>query len=441
MAANGNVPLSSLGATLNEAVIPLVPKIKTEDLEQAALIVYRPVGQGNNIHHEKKKALVPKCLEEDPESLLRTVVSFFDACDNARLHLSTGPLRYEKFRECLGGNILDTWDAVSTGTPNTVAGFQTAVENLIAQYLVPTAQSDQAQYLQNCRKPFRLSCFQLGGRLGFINKLMSWFPGNGGNVPFNDAALTNMFYRMMLEDWKLNFLSSGRDINTLTFLDMQRYMSNQELAGRAKARRQQAKQQQSTGKRSFYPQQGRGNYQPFRGGMRFAGRRRIDHGGGRSSYGYSSNSQYSGSGQGRGFGSGGGRGFSRGGGRFGSGRGSGRSTGRSGGRGPSSFRQQNAPSSQARQDQYHMDSTQPSPSPRREYEERTSDESYLGDNQDQYYSEQPYEQDQYYADEDYQGQDQDMYYQDNQEQEYQGEDQYFNEDQGGEGHWMDHLEF
>ena len=41
MAAVGNAPLSSLGATLNEAGIPLIPKIKVEDLEQVSLTVYR----------------------------------------------------------------------------------------------------------------------------------------------------------------------------------------------------------------------------------------------------------------------------------------------------------------------------------------------------------------------------------------------------------------
>ena len=434
MAAVGNAPLSSLGATLNEAVIPLIPKIKVEDLDQVSLTVYRPVGAGNNIHHEKKKASVPKCIEEDPESLLRTVVSFLDACDNNRLHLNTGALRYEKFRECLGGNILDTWDTVCINAPNTLAGFQQALQDLIAQYIVNTAQSDQAQYLQNCRKPFRLSCFQLGGRLGYINKLMAWFPGNNGNVPFDDAALKHMYYRMMLEDWKLAFLSSGRDINVVDFLEMQRYMSNQEKAARAKARRQQA----MSGQKRQYPKMGRGNYQPLRGGMRRAGRRRFDSSGGGRSTGYStygySNSSYSG---GRGFargGSSGGRGFARGGGRFGSagrgGRAAGRG-GRSGGRSSGGhFRQQSGFATQ--QDQYHMDSMQVSPR-HGQYEEQDN-----GQSMDYYENYEDYEQegqDNYYAEEEYYEQE------DQGHEEHKGEDNYYNEDQEEEAHWMDHLNF
>ena len=51
----------------------------------------------------------------------------------------------------------------------------------------------------------------LGSWLKLINKLMTHFPGAGNNPPFNEQDLKRICYNLMLEDWQLNFLTTGRD--------------------------------------------------------------------------------------------------------------------------------------------------------------------------------------------------------------------------------------
>ena len=75
---------SVLGLTLTaEALIPLVPKIKKEDVEFVSLTTYVRIGHGANAYSEKRKASVPLCNTGDHELLLRTVVDFMDACPNS----------------------------------------------------------------------------------------------------------------------------------------------------------------------------------------------------------------------------------------------------------------------------------------------------------------------------------------------------------------------
>ena len=46
------------------------------------------------------------------ELILRTVEEFHYVASAGQLNLSTGPLKFAKFRECLGGSIRDQWDDV-----------------------------------------------------------------------------------------------------------------------------------------------------------------------------------------------------------------------------------------------------------------------------------------------------------------------------------------
>ena len=90
--------------------------------------------------------------------------------------------------------------------------------------------ADEQHYLQMCRKPHRLTCATLSAPIEYLNKLLSVFPGAGGNPPFQALYLKNMYYGMMPDPWKRSFLNSSQMLTdpNYTLLDLQCYMSLQE---------------------------------------------------------------------------------------------------------------------------------------------------------------------------------------------------------------------
>ena len=160
---------SSVGATLSKAIIPLIPKVKKEDREKVTITNYVNAGTQANPRYEKRKADIVLSSTGDHETLLRTIMEFMD--HRTKLGLTTGTDCYEKFRECLGDNVRDTWDTVRSNFANTVPGFLLAIDSFILRYFRPTSMADQGVYLDTVKKPFRLTCLELGQRLSFINKI------------------------------------------------------------------------------------------------------------------------------------------------------------------------------------------------------------------------------------------------------------------------------
>ena len=70
--------MSSLGATLAEPTIPLIPKLKETDIQTVTISNYVNAGTAANPRFEKRKATVPLCNTEHTELLLRTIVVFVD---------------------------------------------------------------------------------------------------------------------------------------------------------------------------------------------------------------------------------------------------------------------------------------------------------------------------------------------------------------------------
>ena len=285
---------STLGLSLvTSAIIPLIPKVKKEDLETVSLSAYVRVGNPGNYYYEKRKVDVTASSTGDHETILRTIVEFMDGIPAGRLNLDTGTKRKAKFGECLKHPVIDTWTPIAAAHGNTQADFVAALNAFVARYFLPTALSDQTRYLDHVKKPYRLTVNQLGERLSFINRLLRWLPGNNGNVPYTDHDLKLKLYNMMLDDWKLTFLASGQSITdaNYTLLDLQRYMSIQEEAYNTRQERQRQRRGGSTLGQSTRPTQRRrtGNYQSnnsfSRGGRgrRFYGGGRGGHQGGRGS--------------------------------------------------------------------------------------------------------------------------------------------------------------
>ena len=141
---------------------------------------------------EKRKARLLKLTEnvgtvDFPELLCRLLIEFEDAADNEWLHLTTGPLLFAKFRECLGTTFKAIFDRLRVGQPQTLAGFHGTLREFIVPYIPETAAMDQVQYLWTTQRPSSMLVTDLGLRLRLINQYGAWFPGQNGQVLFPPA--------------------------------------------------------------------------------------------------------------------------------------------------------------------------------------------------------------------------------------------------------------
>ena len=147
-----------------------------------------------------------------------------------RLNLTTGPLRYSYFHQCLEDGICDHWDVIATGNAQTVIGFQASLEPFLPYFLRPTDYADQVNYLNNAPMPFKLTCLQLAVRLQFMNRMIGLFPRAPQGPPLTDADIKHIYYRMMLPEWQRSLIWRGRDINdaNYTLMELARHMQELE---------------------------------------------------------------------------------------------------------------------------------------------------------------------------------------------------------------------
>ena len=91
---------SAAGLALHQYVIPLVSLFNDQSNNtKVSLMRSVNIGDGNN---EKRKYNVPYALSQDVETLCRCLLEFDDVSAVPRLSLTTGPLKFSYFRQCLG---------------------------------------------------------------------------------------------------------------------------------------------------------------------------------------------------------------------------------------------------------------------------------------------------------------------------------------------------
>ena len=180
------------------------------------------------------------------------VLEFDDVSAPPCLSLTTGPLKFLLFRQCLDGTIHDQWDTLMDGLNETIANFTIAHNNLIAELVHPTDSADQRHYFETSKKPYHLTCGALAARLETINKMMSLFPGAAGNPPMQPVNIKNLYYQMMPGEWQHSFLNSGQVItnNDYTLLSLQCFMTLQEEQNQADVARHRQQQQRVGRQRS-----------------------------------------------------------------------------------------------------------------------------------------------------------------------------------------------
>ena len=224
---------SAAGLALRCHIIPLVSAYNEKaEGSQVSLSHYINLGDGTK---EKRKYNVPLVNTQDVETLCHCTLEFEDVLVPPCLLLTTGPLKFSFFRQCLGGTICNQWDTLADGLNETMANFINVRNNLIAGLVRPTDLADQRHYLEMSKKPYRLNCTSLAAHIETINKMMSLLLGTAGNPPMQPVDVKNLFYQMMPAEWQRAFLNSGQVItnNDYTLLALQHFMTLQEEQNQA----------------------------------------------------------------------------------------------------------------------------------------------------------------------------------------------------------------
>ena len=199
-------------------------------------------------HDVRRRVSAPTMEDEiEPEVPLTIYHEIQDICGPSRLHLNTGVLKFEHFRQMLRGNSRTHWDEAAQevgGTTND--NFRAAKDLWLANYMEPTAFHDQKQYLSTATKPFSLTCKQLASRLTKIKTFMAYMPGAPpANQIYPEPDNKMLYYNLMLPRWKTTFDAAGHRITdpAYTYASLKTFMEAQErceaaqrVAGQRRAR-------------------------------------------------------------------------------------------------------------------------------------------------------------------------------------------------------------
>ena len=215
--------------TTVEAPISLKTKLP-ETFNNAQLERYVDVA-GNNVRRRAKCPIMNN--QSDPEMACRVYEEFVDICGEDRLHLSTGALKFEFWRQVLAGQARAHWDAIAAGLPGTtLAHFATGILAWFANYFEATAFHDQKQYFLQASKAYLMTVRETATRIEEILRYMRFMPGApaAGTAIYSETEKKTTLYRLMRPNWKTNFDASGADITAAayTWAHLIQYFSAQE---------------------------------------------------------------------------------------------------------------------------------------------------------------------------------------------------------------------
>lgn len=244
--------------TLSEAIIPLKQSFNPEDL-RTTKVEHSWTTTGQNPQTRTAKMYLPICDDPSKKELFLYVIDqFFDACDNSRLHLSTGDSRYNKFRQVLDGSLRIDWQTISTGRANkTTDTFLEDIHALISMYFSDSSRMDQLTYLTKTTKPFNMTVAETSSRLNVINLLGRLLPGSWAddrhsqaNLFGNDTEKKRALFHIMPMAWRVKFAETAHQLDaaTYTYAQLTQYMALQEAIERS-ARGQKRPRQFTSGGR------------------------------------------------------------------------------------------------------------------------------------------------------------------------------------------------
>ena len=270
---------------------PVLPLQQATSYDEIIFVKIRHYYDDNGTERYRE-AKLPFCPDiSDKELLVHVVHNFLVNCENERLHIHLAADRYSRFGEVVGGELRMTWNAISAArTVKDDASFLADLADFVSRYFRSTAFHDQAAFLNNAKKPFKMTCPELAGRLRVLNQYGRYLPGNGGAASlFDENALKRVFYGMMLDEWKLQFALLGQRLDdpAYTFKHLTDFMSLQEEIYNAKSNKRKSPHHPSQGDRG-----GRGGRHGRGRGYGGRGRGRSNNGGYLT--GYSSGRGYGG---------------------------------------------------------------------------------------------------------------------------------------------------
>ena len=222
-----------LAQAQKDPIIPFVPVVKFDDYTDVILSLERydagtGTGRGATGHWTKLKEKAIFCAVPDLEYIIRTIYEFSDVASEDRLDLDTPQLKFKYFRQCLGAEVRTAWDNAKDGKPESNAGWNQSLVDFLANYFKPSDLNAQKKYMEHYKKNHSMSVKTVSDRFFLLNKYMGYFPGSGGNNPYDDTALKNIFFESMPDTWQIDFAKAGHDINlpTYTYQQLQSYMAN-----------------------------------------------------------------------------------------------------------------------------------------------------------------------------------------------------------------------
>ena len=283
--------------TLKEPIIPIVSSFDPANV-RTAKVEHEWTTGGANPRDEFAKMYLPVCDDPSQKELFLYVVDqFMDATHDERLHLSTGPIRYTKFRIVLSGALRISWQTISDGRANkTVNTFAEDLRALVGMFLAPASRDDQLEYMRSITKPFTMSCETLGARIQVVSRLGRFLPGSFYDNDYHDlyetpTAYKRAYFMLMPTAFKIKFAENGSqlDNDACALQNLIRFMAIQEAISKGRSSSKRRYEGSSGGNRSR-PRLGGGS---GRGGFG-----RGSFGGRGSPGGFSYGSSY---GRGRGF--------------------------------------------------------------------------------------------------------------------------------------------
>ena len=168
--------------TLRDPILPVVSTFRPEDLTKVKVENRWDMDVANGQVPKYGKVYLPVCDDPSKKELFVHVINeFLDACDDSRLHLNTGALRYNKFRQVLEGSLRVEWQGISNdrGEPNqTTVTFAEDVRTLMLRHFTASSREDQLEYLRGATKPYSMTVAALSARLSVISFLGRLLPGS-----------------------------------------------------------------------------------------------------------------------------------------------------------------------------------------------------------------------------------------------------------------------
>ena len=172
---------ASLAAVaLHNAIVPLLPSFRTEDVCTAKVEHTWMTGNGANAVENCHKMHLPTCDDPSNKELFLCIVDqFLDAAHNKWLKLSAGASRCAKFWDIIGGDSWIVWQEISVAwVAKTIDCFMDDIGTLIGCCFAPVLHQDQLEHLRMGTELFQMTCEQLGSHLCVINHLGHCLPGS-----------------------------------------------------------------------------------------------------------------------------------------------------------------------------------------------------------------------------------------------------------------------